>query len=132
MTTVVPAPVDPVEQLHDPDRRGRVEVSGRLVGDQDHRPVDERAGDRDALLLATGELVGHALALAVEADQLQGLGDGLSVSPRDLPITCIATRRSPVTVLLGSSRKSWNTVPIWRRSRGTFHPASRLISLPAT
>ena len=65
--------VDPVEQLHDPDRGGRVEVAGGLVGDQDHRPVDERARDRDPLLLAAGELVGHPLALAVEPDQLERL-----------------------------------------------------------
>ena len=34
----------------------RVEVAGRLVGEHDRRPRDERAGDRDALLLAAGEL----------------------------------------------------------------------------
>src|SRR5690606_10407462 len=34
----------------------RVEVTGRLVGEQDRRPADERAGDRDALLLAAGKL----------------------------------------------------------------------------
>ena len=35
----------------------RVEVAGGLVGQQDRRPVDEGAGDRDALLLAAGQLV---------------------------------------------------------------------------
>ena len=54
------------------------------------------------------------------------------MSLRDLPITCRANATFSDTVLLGSSRKSWNTVPIWRRSRGTFQPARRLISLPAT
>ncbi len=34
------------------------------------------------------------------------------------------------TVLFGSSRKSWNTVPIWRRSCGTFQFESRAMSLP--
>jgi hypothetical protein len=34
----------------------RVEVSGRLVGEQDVRPRREGARDRDALLLAAGEL----------------------------------------------------------------------------
>ena len=75
ITTVVPVRLIRSSSFMMPDRRGRVEVSGRLVGDQDHRPVDERAGDRDPLLLATGQLVGHPVALAVEADQLQGLGD---------------------------------------------------------
>src|SRR5215475_8305380 len=44
--------VDPVEQLHDSDAGGRVEVSGRLVGDEQDGSVDERTRHRDALLLA--------------------------------------------------------------------------------
>ena len=62
-----PGPVDAVEHLHDADRGGRVDVAGGLVGQQDHRPVDERAGHRDPLLLAAGQLVGHAVRLAFEA-----------------------------------------------------------------
>src|SRR3954447_782432 len=58
-------------------------------------------------------------------------GTVFRMSLRDLPITCSANATFSVTVLLGSSRKSWKTVPIWRRSRGTFQPASRLRSLPA-
>ena len=63
--------VDPVEQLHDPDRGDRVEVAAGLVGQQQRRVVDEGAGDRDALLLAAGELVGVAVELGREADQAQ-------------------------------------------------------------
>jgi hypothetical protein len=37
---------------------GRVEVAGGLVGEQDARAVDERAGDRDPLLLAAREVAG--------------------------------------------------------------------------
>src|ERR1700750_3073152 len=37
------APVDAVEELHDPDRGVRVEVPGRLVADEERRMVDERA-----------------------------------------------------------------------------------------
>ena len=51
---------------------------------------------------------------------------------RGLPITCRANATFSVTVLFGSRRKSWKTVPIWRRRPGTFQPARRLISLPAT
>ena len=65
--------VDPVEQLHDPDRGDRVEVARGLVGEQQRRVVDEGAGDRDALLLAAGELVGVAVELGREADEAQGL-----------------------------------------------------------
>ena len=88
-----PRPVDAVQKLHDADRRLRIEVSGRLVGDQQTRVVHERARNRDALLLATGEfsrqtptLLGeanereHFLDLAADlarrlADDLQRVGD---------------------------------------------------------
>ena len=33
----------------------RVEIAGRLVGEQDARRVGDRARDRDALLLAAGQ-----------------------------------------------------------------------------
>src|SRR5439155_23990416 len=66
-------PVDPVEQPHDLDAGVRVEVAGRLVGEQDQRPVDERPGHRDALLLATGQLVRVPVLLAAETDQLEDL-----------------------------------------------------------
>ena len=65
--------VDPVEQLHHADRGDRVEVAAGLVGEQQRRVVDEGAGDRDALLLAAGELVGVAVQLGREADQAQRL-----------------------------------------------------------
>ena len=66
--------VDPVEELHDPDGRVGVEVPGRLVADEQRRVVDERARDRDALLLATGELVGQGVHLVREADHVHDLG----------------------------------------------------------
>ena len=46
----------------------RVEVAGRLVGEHHGRARDERAGDRDALLLAAGELGRAVLAPVAEAD----------------------------------------------------------------
>ena len=123
--------VDPVEQLHDADAGVRVEVAGGLVGDQDLGPVDERPRDRDALLLAAGELVGHPAPLALQADQLEGLGHHLVDVRR---AACRSPggrrRRSRATVLFGSSRKSWKTVPIWRRSAGHL-PARAAVELLA-
>src|SRR5919202_1310644 len=55
--------IDAVEQLHDPDGRIGIEVPGRLVADEERRMVDERARDRDALLLTTGKLVGIGVHL---------------------------------------------------------------------
>ena len=47
---------------------GAVEVAGRLVADQQGRVGDQRAGDRDALLLAAGELVRLVLGPVGQAD----------------------------------------------------------------
>ena len=60
-TTIVVPAVDPVEQLDDVEAGGGVEVAGGLVGQQDLRLVDDGAGDRDALLLTTAQLVREAL-----------------------------------------------------------------------
>ena len=65
--------VDAVEQPHDADRRGRVEVSGRLVGEQDQRPVHERACDRHPLLLTAGELGREVVGLLGQADEIEDL-----------------------------------------------------------
>ena len=68
--------VDAVEDSHDADRRCRVEVSGRLVGKQDQRTVDERTRNRHPLLLTTGEPawqpVGH-LGKTNELEDLRNL-----------------------------------------------------------
>src|SRR4051812_4163718 len=69
-----------VEVLEDVEhlRRGvRVEVAGRLVGEDDRRVGDDRAGDRDPLLLAAGELgrlVVHPLGHADHVQRAQGTG----------------------------------------------------------
>jgi hypothetical protein len=50
--------VDAKQEVVDLVRGAGVEVAGRLVGQQQARAHDQRAGDRHALLLATGELAG--------------------------------------------------------------------------
>ena len=81
ITTVVPGAVDAVEQLHDAERRVGVEVPGRLVGQQDQRPVHEGTSDRHPLLLAAGQLVRVALELLGQADELE---DGRHLGPDDV------------------------------------------------
>ena len=58
------------KQMHHSFAIVRIEVTGRLVRKQDRRSARKRAGNRDALLLTTGELtrqmfcpMGHAHAL---------------------------------------------------------------------
>ena len=48
----------------------RVEVAGRLVGEHDAGPGDERARDRDALRLAAGQLARAVRAAVLEADRV--------------------------------------------------------------
>jgi hypothetical protein len=65
--------------------RPRVEVAGRLVGEHDRRAARERTGDRHALLLAAGELVGPVVEPVAETD---GVDDGVvplgvGLAPRD-------------------------------------------------
>ena len=67
-----------------------VEVAGRLVREQERRVVDERPGDREALLLSTGELVGVVLHLVREAHEAQGVGRLLANLRARPPITCSA------------------------------------------
>ena len=57
-----------------PDGRLGVEVAGRLVGQQQRRVVDERARDRDALLLAARELIGVVVQLRRQAGEAQDVG----------------------------------------------------------
>ena len=61
--------VDPQQELQDLPADERVEVAGRLVGDDQARVVDERAGDRRALLLAARQLVRALLRLGGQADE---------------------------------------------------------------
>ena len=63
-----------------------VERAERLVEQQHLGTVDDRAGQRDALLLAAGELRGLAVGEVAELDQLERVVDlllELDSSPRE-------------------------------------------------
>ena len=60
-----------LEQGQDLLAGARIERTGRFVGEQDGRPVDQRARDRDPLLLATGHLAGEVAGAAAQADRFQ-------------------------------------------------------------
>ena len=52
-------------------RRLRVEVAGRLVGEQQRRIGDDGAGDRDALFLSARELTRVVLVAIAQADDAE-------------------------------------------------------------
>ena len=64
------------QELEDLPADQRVEVARRLVGDDDPRVMDERAGDRRPLLLAARQLVGVLLRLLRQPDEREHAVDG--------------------------------------------------------
>src|SRR5438128_6311870 len=75
----------PVQRVEDAATGRVVEVAGRLVGEEQRGPRDERPRDRHPLLLAGRELIGLVVGLAGEVDQ----GDDLGDSPRQLALARI-------------------------------------------
>ena len=67
-----------------------VEIRQRLVEQQHARPDDDRARERDALLLAARELAGELLLVAGEPDERQHVADRARRSRRR---ACARTRR---------------------------------------
>jgi hypothetical protein len=74
--------VDFPEQVHDLEREVRIEIARGLVGQHQHRIVDERTGDGYPLLLAARELSGVRVHPVLEPDpfeHLKGLASLLHV-----------------------------------------------------
>ena len=65
--------VEPLEDAHHLDAGPRVEVAGRLVGEENRRVRDQRARDGDALLLAAGELIRMVIGAIAETDGRRAL-----------------------------------------------------------
>ena len=85
----------PLEDRHHLVRGLGVEVAGRLVGHDDRRVADERARDRDALLLAARQLVRVVVRAVVEADAVERLHRALvALAATARPDTSAASRRS--------------------------------------
>ena len=62
----------------------RVELAGRLVGDEEPRAVRERGADRDALLLAARELCRQRIRAVEQADAFeQAVGGALALRALD-------------------------------------------------
>ena len=132
ITVVWPYVVDRVpQQLEDLAAGLRVEVAGRLVGEEDRRPRDERARERDALLLAAGEL-GRAMRAPVGEPGLLRAALRASAPRASRRRSTAAGRRSPRPSSIGSRLKNWKTKPMCsRRRRVSSGSSSVVISLPA-
>ena len=89
-----------------------VERAERLVHEQQPRALGERAGDRDALLHAAGELVGVVLREVGEPDELEQLGHaGAGARPRRRRAARSGSSMFAATVRHGSRPACWNAMP---------------------
>ena len=61
--------IHPLEQLHDLPGIPRIEVSGRLIRQQNVRMIDQRSRERHSLLLAAGELIRKVFILVGKSDR---------------------------------------------------------------
>ena len=52
-------PLEVKQQVHDHGPGGAVQVAGRFIGEQQGGVGDERPGQRDPLLLPTGQFAGE-------------------------------------------------------------------------
>ena len=81
----------------------QVERAERLVEQQHPRVVDDRARERDALLLAAGELRRLALLAAREVDELEHSERALRISPFAIPRRSRPNATLSATVMCGKS-----------------------------
>ncbi len=70
------------EQGADLDDAGGVERVGGLVEHEQLGGVQQRTGEREALLVAEGELPGAPVGVRLEAQQRDGVGDGARAESR--------------------------------------------------
>ena len=67
--------MEAVKQIHDFFASGGIEISGRLIGQDNRGIIDQGTGNRDALPLAPGKLIGamvHAVAQFHHAKHIVG------------------------------------------------------------
>ena len=92
-----------LQQVHDLLGAAPVEIARRLVAHQQRRIRDQRARDRDALLLTAGQLVRLVLAAIGQTDQLQRrLARACGAALRDRLVSSSGTSTFASAVSTGS------------------------------
>ena len=72
-----PPPIDLLEKVDDLTRHQRIEIAGRLVGEQKSGAPGQRSCNRHSLLLTAGQLGGNVLHARSEPDEFERLRDAL-------------------------------------------------------
>ena len=81
--------VDPGQQTQDSVRCLVVQIAGRLVGDDELRPVQQRARYRYSLLLTSGKLMRHLVRLVLHPHIVKHLDDPLVYLVAVFPSGCL-------------------------------------------
>ena len=114
-TIVMPARLSSCSSAMTSRLVARIERAGRLVGEDQPGVVDQRARDRDALLLAAGELRGMMVRRVPSptcCERPQRACAALGARARRH--RAAAARRCPARCVRGSRLNCWNTKPIER------------------
>ena len=133
-TSVRPSSLELVEERQHRLGVHGVEVAGRLVAQQQGGGAEQRARDRDALLLAARELRRQEVAAVAHADALErGLRRVLAGPSRSPPAYTSASITFSIAVWWPSRWKVWKTKPI-RRARSDARCSSLRLaaSMPST
>ena len=111
--TVVLRPLPDLEQLEVHPLAGHlIERAERLVHEQDRRVDGQRAGDRDALLHATGELPRVVAGEVGQLDEAQVVLGARSVrSAFGVPLISSGSSTLPWTVRQSNRIGAWKTIP---------------------
>ena len=112
MTSVWPGLVQLLEEPQHVERRGTVQVAGRLVGEHDQRLVAQRAGDRDPLALTTGQRGRQEAGPVGEPDPLQQLLGAAAGPPAgERPASSAGSSTFSTAVSSSIRWKAWKTKP---------------------
>ena len=116
-TTVVPAACSSRSSSSTAGAGGRVEVAGRLVGQQQRRLADHRPGDRHPLPLAAGQLVRPVVEPVAQPDPVQRAPRPAAAAPAAVRRRRAGRRpRCPARGTPAARWNCWKTKPI-RRAR---------------
>ena len=81
-------PVDLLQQLENAPRHLGIQVAGGLVGEQDPRLTDQRAGDRHSLLLSAAQLVRQRMHARSQAHLVDHAVDAAAPLPGgEIPVS---------------------------------------------
>ena len=118
-TIVVPSAFSSWSSVRRSRAGARVEVAGRLVGEHDRRPADERAGDGHALALAAGQLRRAVVERGGRGRPARSASRGraAALARAGRPGRAGRRRRCRARSCPSSRKNCWNTKPICARAQ---------------